>query len=282
MLDESLLSMNSLKANINFENDDDYGSEISFNYIFNQTNSQNSEQELKDKQFEPFEKKLEDQYKKESSEKESYYSTSKQSSTHFTNKKLTKKRKNPHNRFTSDNLLRKVQVHYLTFLISFLNFLLKYFNYEYKFLKLDYSIKKNINKDVDKRKIEIGNGDKTIINCFDDDTVEKIISQNISKQYKQYNENQNKFICEAVKRNAIMNNILKDNHLNIFKKFYFTSSKLINLKEYGLDNCIKLPNNIKTHIDLLKKNESFGEKYKKCINEVILKTFFKRAKFLFY
>jgi hypothetical protein len=147
---------------------------------------------------------------------------------------------------------------------------------------LDYSIKKNINKDANKRKSKIGEENKKIINSFDDNTVEKIISQNISKQYKLYEKNQNELICEAVKGNETLYNILKDNHLNIFKKFYFTRSKLINLKEYGLDKCIKLPNDVKTHIDLLKQNESFGEEYKKRINECILKNFFPKAKFLFY
>jgi len=205
-------------------------------------------------------------------------------STDHTNgkKKINRKRKKPHNRLSSDNVLRKIQVHYFSFIVSFLNFLLKYFNYEYKFLKLDYSIKKNINKDVNKRKSKIGNENKKIINSFDDDTIEKIISQNISKQFRHYKKNQNELICEAVKENKIFCNILKENHLNIFKKFYFSSSKLINLKEYGLDRCIKLPNEVKTHIDLLKKNETFGEEYKKCINECILKNFFPKAKFLFY
>lgn len=206
-------------------------------------------------------------------------------STNFSNKKkkINKKEKKPHNRLSSDNLLRKIQVHYFSFLISFLNFLLKYYNYEYKFLKLDYSIKPNINKDAKKKSWEVGNENKKIINSLDDATVETIISQNISRQYKQYKENQNQFICEAVKQNKVLNNILKDNHLNIFKKFYFTSNKIINLKEYGSDNkFIKLPKNIKTHIDLLKKNEVFGEEYRKSINESILKNYFPKAKFLFY
>ena len=201
-------------------------------------------------------------------------SASRLNSTDFSNKK----RKKTHNRLSSDNLLRKIQVHYFGFLISFLNFLLAYFNYKHKFLKLDYSIKKNINKDINKRKSK----NEKIINSFDNDTVKKIISQNISKQYKHYEKNQNELICEAVRENETLYNILKDNHLNIFKKFYFTKCKLINLKEYGFDKCIKLPNNIKTHKDLLKQNEAFGDEYKKSINECILKNFFPKAKFLFY
>jgi len=226
---------------------------------------------------------FEDEHKNISSEISLHFcSTSRQNSIDLTNKNklLNKKRKNPHNKFSSDNLLRKVQIHYFSFLISFLNFLLKHFKYDYTFFELDYSIKSNINKYVNKRKIVIGNENERIINSFNNVTVEKIISQKISKKFELYEENHNLIICEAVKRNKIMYNILKDNHLNIFKKFYFTSIKLINLKEYGLDTCIKLPNDVETHIDLLKKFFDFG--YKRCINNCILKNYFPKSKFLFY
>ena len=224
--------------------------------------------------------KSEEEHKNESSEISLLFSsTSRQSSTNFTNKnKLNKKRKNTHNKLSSDNLLRKVQVHYFSFLISFLNYLLELFKYDYKFLELDYRIKKNINKNVKKRKI----GNVKIINSFDDVSVEKIISQKRKKQCKKYEENHNQIICEAVKRNKILYNILKDKHLNIFKKFYFTTSKLINLKEYGEDKCIKLPNEVKTHIDLLKDNSDFGEEYKKSINQCIIKNYIPKSKFIFY
>ena len=224
--------------------------------------------------------KSEEEHKNESSEISLIFrSTSRQSSTNFTNKnKLNKKRKNTHNNLSSDNLLRKVQVHYFSFLISFLNYLLELFKYDYKFLELDYRIKKNINKNEKKRKI----GNVKIINSFDDVSVEKIISQKISKQYKKYEESHNRIICEAIKRNKILYNILKDKHLNIFKKFYFTTSKLINLKEYGEDKCIKLPNEVKTHIDLLKDNSDFGEEYKKSINQCIIKNYIPKSKFIFY
>ena len=125
---------------------------------------------------------VESEHEKEDKEEESsinksHNSNSSKISTDFANKKteLNKKRKSPHNRLTSDNLLRKIQVHYFTFIISFLNFLLKHFNYKHKFFQLDYSIKKNINKNANKRKIR--NENKIIINSFGDYTIEKIISK---------------------------------------------------------------------------------------------------------
>jgi hypothetical protein len=272
----------SFPLNNNFLEDDIDSQKFDFRLIFPwYIPPEENKSKPQDESVEP---KHEKEDKEEPSIDPSHNSSSSKISTNFINKKkeMNKKRKNPHNRLSSDNLLRKIQVHYFTFIISFLNFLLQYFNYEYKFLKLDYSIKKNINKDANKRKCKIGNENKKIFNFFDDDTVEKIISQNISNQYKRYEKNQNQLICEVVKENKTLYNILKDSHLNIFKKFYFSSEKLINLKEYGLDKCIKLPNDVKTHKDLLKQNEAFGEEYKKSVNECILKNFFPKAKFLFY
>ena len=67
-------------------------------------------------------------------------------------------------------------------------------------------------------KSKIGNENKKIINSFNDGTLEKIISQNISRQYTRYEKNQNELICEAVKENKILYNILKDNHIIIIIK----------------------------------------------------------------
>ena len=52
-----------------------------------------------------------------------------------------------HNKYTAYNLLRKIQVHYLTFIIYFMNYLLYKLGYNKKFYKLDYDFKKNVKKE---------------------------------------------------------------------------------------------------------------------------------------
>ena len=47
-------------------------------------------------------------------------------------------------KISTDNLLRKIQIHYLSFIISFINDILKYLNYNQRFFKLDYRLKKNV------------------------------------------------------------------------------------------------------------------------------------------
>ena len=59
-------------------------------------------------------------------------------------RKSLRKEKRPHDRNTIDNLLRKVQVHYLTFITTFLNNALITLNKRKKFKKLDYKNKRNI------------------------------------------------------------------------------------------------------------------------------------------
>jgi hypothetical protein len=46
--------------------------------------------------------------------------------------------KKNHDRFSDDNILRKIQVHYLSFIISFINDILKSLGFKEKFLNLNY------------------------------------------------------------------------------------------------------------------------------------------------
>ena len=92
-----------------------------------------------------------------------------------------------HDRFTSDNILRKIQVHYITFIIFFLNDILSSFGITEKILKLDYKII----KDVKKQKLtELKNKN-----------IGEIISNKISSKYKKRDENTNINLYEYLKSN---------------------------------------------------------------------------------
>ena len=178
-----------------------------------------------------------------------------------------------HDKFAPDNLLRKIQVHYLTFIISFLNQILLLFKYHKKFLKLDYEFKKNVNK---KNVQELK--EKKIID---------IVCNKISKKYRNV-EYSNSSICEQIKDNEVLNKILSENYLSLFKKIYYKSSRIINLKEYGLDQNIVLSKEVKMFDDLLKSNdkEAFDDKdqYKKYLGECALQNYLpeSESKILFY
>ena len=51
-----------------------------------------------------------------------------------------------HDKFSSDNIIRKIHVHFVTFIIFFIDDILSSFGIREKFCKLDYEIIKDVNK----------------------------------------------------------------------------------------------------------------------------------------
>ena len=170
-----------------------------------------------------------------------------------------------HNKFSTDNLLRKVQVHYMTFIISFVNEILGYLNYKEKFLKLDYEFKKNVNK--------------KFVESLKNKNIGEIICNKISVKYKKQDINSNKILYEKIKQDKVICNIFSENYLKLFKKIYFKNNKIINLKEYGLDEEIILSKEVKIFKDLIKENED-SEEYQKNINECALQNYLPNSLFL--
>ena len=172
---------------------------------------------------------------------------------------LNKKAKNPHDKYSSDNLLRKIQVHYLSFIISFLNNILKPLNYEQQFLKLEYNFKINVNN--------------KFVESLKSKSIGTIICNKISEKYKNHDENANKNICEILEKDEVFNKILSENYAQLFRKIYFNSNRKLNLKEYGINKDIILSKNVKMFKDLLKCFDEDKE-YQKKLNECANKNFF--------
>ena len=165
------------------------------------------------------------------------------------------KKEKIHDKNTSDNLIRKIQVHYLSFIVSFLNDILKNLNYKTKFLNLNYEFKMNIKKD--------------FVESLKKKTIGEIISNEISIKYKGKEKNFNKNLYEKIKDNEVLNKIFEDNYIKLFKNIYYKSKEKINLKEYGLNKDIYLSKNVKMFNNLL-KNDIEGNKK---IKESIIKNF---------
>ena len=86
-------------------------------------------------------------------------------------RKNKKEGKKIHDKNTIDNLLRKVQVHYLSFIIKFLNTILLILNKKnIRFKKLDYKFKQNVRKD--------------FVDILKKSNIGEIISSKISGKYK--------------------------------------------------------------------------------------------------
>ena len=175
-----------------------------------------------------------------------------------------------HDKFTPDNVLRKIQVHYLSFITSFLNIILKHLNYEQQFLKLDYDFKKNVNT--------------KFVESLKSKSIREIICNKVSSKYRIHDKNPNKNICEILEKDEVLNKILSENYLALFQKIYYKSNQKINLKEYGLNKDIILSNEVKMFKDLLKCNEALDEnnKYQKYINECAVQNYMPTSIFSIY
>ena len=162
-----------------------------------------------------------------------------------------------HDKNRSDNLLSKIQVHHLNFIVSFLNEILAFFNYKQQFVKLNYEFKKNIKKE--------------FVNSLKSKTIGEIICTQISNKYKKKVLSYNKNIYEQTKSNKVLNKIYSQNYLLFFRKIYFPSERTINLREYGLNDEIILSDKSQMFTDLVKKEEYFYKKnIKNCVKHHFL------------
>ena len=165
-------------------------------------------------------------------------------SQQFTKKKRGRKKKHIsdkiHDKNTIDNVLRKIQVHYLSFIVSYINEILQILGYKERFFKLDYKIKRDIKK--------------INVRFLNRQNIGSIICYKTSHKYK-INEKTNIYIYEQIKQknDKVLNKIFAENYVSLFWKIYFNSCKKINLKEYGLEKEIYLSEKVKMFEDLLLK-----------------------------
>ena len=183
----------------------------------------------------------------------------KKAKNQYDNEQISQSRIRYHNKNESDNILRKIQVHYLSFIELYLNDILENFEYKERFKRLDYTFKKNIKK--------------KFVESLKEKTIGDIISNNISNKYKYKKKDFNEKLCDKLKKeNKVLYNILSQNYLLLFQKVYYNNINEINLKDFGLneDKYIFLSDKVNMYIDLLFKNkDSFlsFKKINKCIKE---------------
>ena len=156
-----------------------------------------------------------------------------------------------------DNIQRKIQVDFISFLIRLANDALKHIfgpKTKYHFKHVNYEIKKIVNHNY----IEF------LKKCNYSD----ILQMNISPKNKLFKEDSNKkTFLEVCKYSDILKNIFEKKYLYIFQKYYCgiqNNKKIIDIE--GLK--ILLSPKTKTLFNLLKKNELYIEKFKNIIKDV--------------
>jgi hypothetical protein len=215
-------------------------------------------------------------------ENENYNSTTKETTSknksEKTNKHLGRKSKREtelqkekpsHGIYSEDNILVKIQGHYLNFIISFLNSIFPLFNYHKKLKKLDRKFKINIKKN-------------NLNEYLYKSTIGEIISNKISEKFKLIEDkiNANRNIYEEIKHIPILKDILSQNYLKFFKKFYYFSDSYINLKDFGLNKTIILSKEVKNFNHLLKKNGKRGTEYIMSLKEYAIRNYMPELMFM--
>ena len=166
--------------------------------------------------------------------------------------------KRVHDAFDYDNILRKIQVHYLTFIISLTNDLIESFcpnNKDLKFKNLSYDLKKIVNH--------------SYVEKLKENKIGDILKFKASSKNRRFKNDINEHIYQQVCiLFPFMNNYFNMNYLELFKQYYFKSNKIINFE----GKIINLSKKTRVFSDLLKKNKKAAEKIQQiAINNFIEK-----------
>ena len=167
--------------------------------------------------------------------------------------KNPKKTERTHNNTDFDNLHRKIQVHFLSFVIKVSNdaLLTEFPNYKNNFKDISHDIKKIVN-------YETCNNLKSF-------KIKDILCQKISSKYSKFNQYINIKILNEVCQSPWLNKFYNMKFMDIFE-IYHSNGKA--LKEFEFEHkTIKLSKSTKTFFNLLNKEQNIPIKNK--LNETL-------------
>jgi len=149
--------------------------------------------------------------------------------------------KETHSAYSYDNILRKIQVHYLNFMISFINDCIKTLNQNKKirFKKINYKLKRKISKEF------FDNMKNSSIN----DILKNI---DISKKYKKFDKNINKENLRKLEKDPWFEKLFKMNFLDLFTYYYNQAQPLDEL--FLFEKTITFSDETKPYYKLLEAN----------------------------
>ena len=168
-------------------------------------------------------------------------------------RKSSKKGKREHSAFDQDNIIRKIQVHYISFIIDFTNDVIQNIlidNKDLIFKSINYEFKKIVNHSYLEKLNFLNIGD--------------ILKLKISPKIKKFNENINELIFNRLcNMNAFFKKFFETSYLDMFNKYYYQ-----NEREVDIDGTkIKLSGRSKLFFDLLAKNKESADKIKEIAEE---------------
>lgn len=156
--------------------------------------------------------------------------------------------KRVHDASDYDNILRKIQVHYLTFIIAFINDLIETFipnNKELKFKNLSYDLKRTVTH--------------SYVEHLKNKTIGEILQFKISPKNRNFVESINQQIYQKI---CISYPFLKQffdmPYLELFNNYYYKSNRNISFEGIKL----KISQKTQFFVDLLQKNYLVADKIK--------------------
>ena len=173
------------------------------------------------------------------------------------NEGKTKKNKKCHSSDDFDNIQRKIQVSFISFLVRLANDLLKNIfgqKTKFHFKDVDYELKKIVNH--------------KYIECLKKSNYSDIMKMRISPKNKRFSKFENKETLNKVcKYSPFLKKFFENNYLYIFQKYYCTI--INNKEEVDIDGFkVTLSPKTKTLYNLLIKNESNKKKFKSIVEDV--------------
>lgn len=183
---------------------------------------------------------------------------------------LNKINKKIHDRTSKDNLMRKIQIHFISFYEKLLNELLKE-DQNLKdecFIPIEYSFKKIVNKNNQ--------------NSLNNYSLSELFSKtNISSKFTKYPLDHNKLVFEKIKeKNQDLYNFMNNtNYLDLFEDVYYKSERIVDLHQFGLNKITCLNKKVSLFKDLLEnihlEDEESEYNYKRKLKECVQKYFLK-------
>lgn len=172
-----------------------------------------------------------------------------------------------HDKFKTDNLFKKIQTHFFAFIANYHNVIfeeLGLINNKQILKKISYKYIKNL-------KIKK-------LNSLLNTSIKQLLEKEISHRFKSKREDKkNILILEKLINNELVNKLLSETYINLFRNIYYKSERIINLKNYGLNINIYLPyNKVEMYSDLKERNNIGleGKKYIQRLDKYINKKFF--------
>ena len=168
-------------------------------------------------------------------------------------RKPKKENKREHNAFDQDNIIRKIQVHFLSFIIYFVNDLVQAIlpnKKELNFKNINYELKKTVNH--------------AYMEKLKSKNIGEILQFNASPKNKKFESSINQKTYELIcNLSPFLKQFFELSYLEMFKLYYTKTTREFNVGNYQ----IHLSQRTRLFIDLVNKNKESAEKMKEIANQ---------------